>query len=304
MYTEAYINQIKDCAQSKFAKASYDAFIEVSYGLRSNRGRVDSRLLRMYSAVLNMYDTRVGATNVLTEQELSNIITSILKFPYPCTLGIATPITTVVTNTLPIVSAGEDKTINGLTTTIEGTASDPDGTISFILWSKVSGPGTVTFSAESALSGTVILSTPGTYVLQLLVKDNKGGVATDTVKIVCSQTIIDTIYFGKSATASIPIVGVLPDGQSVQADGANNITFNWGSIFNDFAYGWVLIPQRTAQHLKTHIYFANINSVTTIGQPGDLFNAPVSQTINGVTYHAYITDWQTILNGTVTFQIN
>lgn len=94
----------------------------------------------------------------------------------------------VVPNTPPVVNAGPDQTI-ALTAlaSLQGTATDdglpiPPGTMQKT-WSKMSGPGTVTFGSATTLNSTASFSTAGTYVLQLAVSD---GVltTTDTVTIV------------------------------------------------------------------------------------------------------------------------
>jgi hypothetical protein len=81
------------------------------------------------------------------------------------------------TNTAPTVNAGPDQSITlpQNSVTLSGTASDdgfpiPPGQLTFT-WSKVSGPGTVTFSSPSALSTTATFSQAGTYVLQLSASD-------------------------------------------------------------------------------------------------------------------------------------
>ncbi|HYG76395.1 MAG TPA: PKD domain-containing protein [Planctomycetota bacterium] len=81
-----------------------------------------------------------------------------------------------VANQMPVVNAGSDKTITlpaGVTLT--GTVTDdglpnPPGAVS-VSWSKVSGAGTVTFSAATALSTSATFSAAGTYVLRLTASD-------------------------------------------------------------------------------------------------------------------------------------
>jgi len=78
------------------------------------------------------------------------------------------------TNQPPTVSAGPDRTI-GLTSSasLDGTVSDdnlPDGGVTQI-WTKVSGPGTVTFGNASAVDTTATFSQAGTYVLRLTASD-------------------------------------------------------------------------------------------------------------------------------------
>lgn len=78
-------------------------------------------------------------------------------------------------NQPPVVNAGPDVTITLPTTsvTLQGTASDdglPTNTLT-TTWSKVSGPGTVTFGNSASLTSTATFSTIGTYVLALTASD-------------------------------------------------------------------------------------------------------------------------------------
>jgi hypothetical protein len=99
-------------------------------------------------------------------------------------------------NQAPVVTAGPSLPPKGTTfanrvvaktgAVLMGTASDdglPSGTLTYT-WSKVSGPGTVTFYPASALITTADFSATGTYTLQLQVSDGAlSGTATCTVYV-------------------------------------------------------------------------------------------------------------------------
>lgn len=93
-----------------------------------------------------------------------------------------------IANTPPTVSAGADQRVNtGTTVTLPGTASDSDGTITTMTWTRVSGPANPTISsatsspgtATATLNGSVTLATAGTYVYQLSATDSAGATTTD-----------------------------------------------------------------------------------------------------------------------------
>jgi lysophospholipase L1-like esterase len=88
-------------------------------------------------------------------------------------------------NTLPNVSAGSDQTIRLPTNsvTLNGSASDPDGSIAGQTWTKLSGPATYTITSPSSLSTTVTGLVEGVYVFRLQASDNLGGEAFDDVQI-------------------------------------------------------------------------------------------------------------------------
>jgi len=76
-----------------------------------------------------------------------------------------------------VVNAGPDQSVTlPASASLSGTATDdglpnPPGTLT-TTWSKVSGPGTVTFGNASALSTTASFSVDGTYVLRLTADDS------------------------------------------------------------------------------------------------------------------------------------
>ena len=89
-------------------------------------------------------------------------------------------------NQPPISNAGADQNITLPTNsvTINGSASsDPDGTISTYLWTKVSGPAQFTIGNTGTASTLVSNLTAGVYSFQLKVTDNGGAIALDTIKV-------------------------------------------------------------------------------------------------------------------------
>jgi hypothetical protein len=78
-------------------------------------------------------------------------------------------------NAAPRVSAGSDSSVTmPSSATLRGTVADdglPSGSTVTHRWSKVSGPGTVTFADPAALDTTAAFSTSGTYVLRLTATD-------------------------------------------------------------------------------------------------------------------------------------
>ncbi|HEY3216270.1 MAG TPA: Ig-like domain-containing protein, partial [Candidatus Eisenbacteria bacterium] len=124
-------------------------------------------------------------------------------------------------NRPPCVNAGPDKSIAlGQSVTLSGAATDnwvpynpPRLTYS---WSKTSGPGTVTFSAPSALATSASFSAGGTYVLRLTVNDTALS-GTDDVTVVVGSSgtnqppvaTNDTYEVETDLTLSVTAPGVL-----------------------------------------------------------------------------------------------
>lgn len=122
-------------------------------------------------------------------------------------------------NTAPQVSAGPDRSIYlGANASLAGTIVDdglptPPGATT-ALWTKVSGPGTVTFASSTAVSTTASFSALGTYVLRLTGSDSVL-TASDDVQVVVADPnqapqvnagADQSIYSGASASLSGSIV--------------------------------------------------------------------------------------------------
>ena len=109
---------------------------------------------------------------------------------------------TVAPNQAPTVSAGPDLAINlPSSALLTGTATDdglpnPPGAMTRN-WSKVSGPGTVTFSAPTALSTTASFSASGFYVLRLTVSDGALAASDDVTVTVNPAPVTGTGLTGR-----------------------------------------------------------------------------------------------------------
>jgi len=95
-----------------------------------------------------------------------------------------------VDNHAPVMNAGDDQTIRlPSQATITGSATDdglprPPGALTFT-WTKLEGPGDVSFANPNAISTTASFSAPGTYVLNLSASDGEltsNGQITITVR--------------------------------------------------------------------------------------------------------------------------
>lgn len=114
-------------------------------------------------------------------------------------------------NTPPVVNAGNDDSV-AVTESISlaGSASDdgnpnPPATVT-TQWSKVSGPGTVSFSSPGSLNPTATFTEVGNYILQL-VADDSVLQGTDLVTITVTPSAGNSppvVFAGDDATVAIP----------------------------------------------------------------------------------------------------
>ncbi|HYE73506.1 MAG TPA: hypothetical protein VEF04_09245, partial [Blastocatellia bacterium] len=109
-------------------------------------------------------------------------------------------------NKSPIVSAGPDQLITlPNTAQLAGVMNDdglPEGAPVTTLWSKVSGPGTVTFGNPNHVVTTASFSQLGVYVLRLTANDSQLS-ASDDVKITVNQA--PQVNAGTDQTARLNI---------------------------------------------------------------------------------------------------
>jgi RHS repeat-associated protein len=116
-----------------------------------------------------------------------------------------------VINQAPVVDAGPEQTValHG-SAALSGAASDdglPQGSSLTFQWSKVSGPGTVTFGSPSQPTSSAAFGASGTYVLQLQAGDTQ-------------LTSADTVVINVNSDNHAPTVNAGPDQISAFGDAA------------------------------------------------------------------------------------
>ena len=97
-------------------------------------------------------------------------------------------------NKPPIAVAGSDRVITLPTDSVllDGRqSSDPDGTISSYLWTKISGPSSFTISSSSVAITIVKILVEGVYQFELKVTDNGGLTAKDTIQITVINRLVN-----------------------------------------------------------------------------------------------------------------
>lgn len=108
--------------------------------------------------------------------------------------GIITPPPPPV-NQPPVVNLGADqiKVWSDTTARIDGTASDPDGSIDKYTWSQVSGAAArIENNLSDAADARITGLSSGVYTFRLTVTDNKGATASDEIQITVNSKPIDT----------------------------------------------------------------------------------------------------------------
>ena len=139
------------------------------------------------------------------------------------------------TNTAPAVSAGPDLTITlPASASLNGTVTDdgkPTGSTLTSIWSKLSGPGTVSFANASAVDTTAGFSAAGSYVLRLTASDSALS-STDDVTITIQGATNQPPTIATAAAASpSPVRGITTTLTVMGADdaGESPLTYTWAN---------------------------------------------------------------------------
>ena len=139
-------------------------------------------------------------------------------------------ITVLGSNQNPVANAGTDKilTLPSNSLNLTGSGSDADGSISFYLWTKVSGS---TATLTGATTATLSLSNlvQGNYVFRLTVTDNVGATGSDDVNVTIAVNQPPTAETGGNKTINLPTNSVNLNGWGSDVDGWV-ATFLWEKI--------------------------------------------------------------------------
>jgi RHS repeat-associated protein len=138
-------------------------------------------------------------------------------------------------NHAPTVNAGTDKSITlPATAALNGSVTDdglPVGGTTTSTWSKVSGPGTVTFGNPGASATTAAFSVAGTYVLRLTASDTQLSAYDEVVVTVTPQNHAPTANAGPDQTITLPNTSSLNG--SASDDGlpsGSTLTTSWSKV--------------------------------------------------------------------------
>ena len=132
-------------------------------------------------------------------------------------------------NQAPVANAGTDKviTLPVKTTTLNGSGTDADGSISSYAWTKISGPSSGTIGTANAATTTVNNLVQGVYQYQLTVTDNKGATGKDTVQVTVNQAPVANA--GTDKIITLPVNSTNLTGRGTDVDGTIN-SYSWVKI--------------------------------------------------------------------------
>jgi gliding motility-associated-like protein len=174
-------------------------------------------------------------------------------------------------NEVPVVSAGAQKTIFLPTDWLDitATASDPDGTISSIVWEKKSG-GAATLANANTLTVTASGLVLGTYVFRITVTDNSGATAFSEVTVKVLQANQSPVAdAGPDQALTLPTNSVILSGSGADPDGSI-VSYAWAKSSG---------PSATLTDANTHTL-----QVTDMVQGTYVFGLTVTDNNNAAGY--------------------
>jgi hypothetical protein len=139
-------------------------------------------------------------------------------------------------NTAPTVNAGADRSITLPSgTTLTATVSDdgqptPPGALT-LSWTRVSGPGTVTFSAPTAATTNASFSIAGAYVLRLTASDGALS-ASDDVAITVNAPVLLVGAWGFNEGSGTTLGDSSGNGRTGAVSGATWTAGKYGQALN------------------------------------------------------------------------
>ena len=135
-------------------------------------------------------------------------------------------------NIPPLVNAGVD-VVEYLPTNAaicNGSATDPDGTVTAYAWTQVSGPSTATLENNTTKSMKASNLQAGTYTFRLKATDDKGAYSNDDVKVIINSTTSSapTVSAGYDKTITLPTNSLYIQGSASDADGI--ASYQWTKL--------------------------------------------------------------------------
>src|SRR5690606_35012232 len=132
----------------------------------------------------------------------------------------------------PIANAGKDKTLTlpDNSTTLEGTATDADGSIISYLWTKVSGPQVKMANADKPVLGLSNM-VEGSYSFTLTVTDDRGATASDGVRVTVkpAPNLPPAANAGKDVVITLPNNSTKLNGAGTDSDG-HIVGYQWSKV--------------------------------------------------------------------------
>jgi len=222
---------------------------------------------------------------------ISNLIQGTYQFELRVTdnLGAIDRDTMTVTvniapNQAPVAAAGIDRSItlpvNSLT--LNGSGTDPDGSIASYQWTKIAGPATFTIVTPTQAQTVINNLVQGVYQFELRVTDNLGAIGRDTVSVTVNSAAnqLPTANAGPNQTITLPTNMVSVTGTGTDPDGTIT-SYQWTKISGPAAF--ILSPNQAQTVISNLVQGTYVFRLTVTDNSGASADAFVTITVNSIS---------------------
>ena len=193
-----------------------------------------------------------------------------------------TVIVNAAPNQAPVASAGPDLniTLPTSTVTLNGSGTDPDGTIASYLWTKIAGPTSFTIVSPSQNQTVINTLVQGVYQFELRVTDNQGAIGRDTVTVTvnAAPNQAPAANAGANQTITLPTNSVTLTGSGTDPDGTIT-SYLWTKISGPTTF--TIVSPNTAQTVINNLVQGTyVFRLTVTDNSGATADAFVTVTVN------------------------
>jgi Secretion system C-terminal sorting domain/PKD domain len=138
-------------------------------------------------------------------------------------------------NQIPFANGGADITVTlpSNSISLNGSGSfDPDGSIVNYSWTKINGPSSYTIANPGAAVTQVTGLVQGVYIFKLIVTDNAGATASDSVSVfvVTPNNASPISNAGKDTTVNLPVTSITLNGNASKDPDGVLLTYQWRQL--------------------------------------------------------------------------
>lgn len=194
----------------------------------------NSTTTNVINLVKGYYKFRLTVTDNMGSTSVDEVVVNVLD-----------PLPGEPENNPPVANAGSDKTVdypNNTSTTLNGSGTDSDGSITSYHWQAISGnPANVVITSPNSATTTVTgFTVAGEYLFVLTVTDDDNDTDTDTVKVTVTSPFIADVR--EVVVTEYKVIFIKSDSTAhanywVSGQGSKVIPFNGGHKFADGSGG-------------------------------------------------------------------